>query len=119
MRFVLAFLVATALLLTGCGGSSGGSASGGSSDKPTTVNVAVSGGKVTPATHRQDVTKGATVHLVVTSDKADEIHLHGYDIKKDIEAGKPGTLTFTADQTGLFEAELENAGLQLLQFEVR
>ena len=117
MRLVVSLFVAGAVLLTGCAGSSGGSSSGDA--KETTIKVAVADGKVTPATHREDVAKGATVHLQVTIDVADEVHLHGYDLKKDLEAGSTGTLTFTADQTGVFEVELENAGLQLLQLQVK
>jgi FtsP/CotA-like multicopper oxidase with cupredoxin domain len=83
------------------------------------VTVTVAGGKVTPSPGRVQVTKGETVRLTVTSDKAEEIHVHGYDLTKDLEAGEPGTLEFEADQTGLFEVELEKAALLLTQLVVR
>lgn len=118
MRVLLSLLTAACLVLTGCAGSSTGS--GGAGDGTTdTVRVAVAGGKVTPPTHRVRVTKGDTVRLVVTADVDDEVHVHGFDITKDVVAGTPATITFVADQAGIVEVELESAGLQLLQLEVR
>jgi hypothetical protein len=57
--------------------------------------------------------------LRVTSDVADEVHVHGYDLKVDLEAGVPGELTFTPDAAGVFEVELEKKGLKLIELEVR
>ncbi|MEP6761888.1 MAG: hypothetical protein ABJA93_11065 [Sporichthyaceae bacterium] len=81
--------------------------------------MALTNGKVVPATHRVKVAEGTQVRLLVTSDKADEVHVHGFDILKDVSAGQQATLDFTADQTGVFEVEGEQSGLQLLQLEVR
>lgn len=52
------------------------------------------------------VTRGDTVRLLVTSDAADELHLHGYDLHLDLEAGTTAELTFTAEHAGRFEYEL-------------
>lgn len=54
------------------------------------------------------VAQGQKVSIKVTSDTADELHFHGYELRTDLEAGKEGMITFTADQTGRFEFELEN-----------
>jgi len=59
---------------------------------------------------RIEVSKGDRVRFVVRSDVADEVHLHGYDIAKDVAAGGEVTFSFKADITGIFEIELENAG---------
>lgn len=59
---------------------------------------------------RVEVSKGERVRFVVRSDVADEVHLHGYDIAKDVAAGGQVTFSFTADITGIFEIELEHAG---------
>jgi hypothetical protein len=45
--------------------------------------------------------------------------VHGYNLKKDIEAGTPGVISFKADQTGVFEVELEDEALQLVQLQVQ
>jgi hypothetical protein len=67
--------------------------------------------------HRQTVKQGQRVHLIVTSDTVDEIHLHGYDLHADVEHGK-AELDFTAKIAGRFEAELEQHGVQILDLQV-
>jgi hypothetical protein len=79
----------------------------------------VKGGKVDPPTRRVKVAKGSKVRLLVTSDKADQLHVHGYEIEKELPAGEQVTVDFTADQTGVFEMETHESGLQLAQLEVR
>jgi Cupredoxin-like domain len=106
-----------AVLLAGCGSSTGGDAGG--SGKTDTIRVAVKDGKVTPATHREPVAKGDTVKLVVTTDTSDEVHVHGVDIEKETAPGKPVTITFVAKDAGIYEVETHDSGLQLLQLEVR
>ena len=68
---------------------------------------------------RKTVTLGKTVRIQVVSDAKDEVHLHGYDRKVDLTAGRPATLTFVADVPGIFEVELESRGLKLLDLVVR
>jgi hypothetical protein len=119
MRILIATLIAAVLLVSGCASSSGGAGDRKGNGTVKTIKLAVNGGKVTPSAHREKVPQGDTVRLVVTTDTADEIHVHGYDLKKDVAAGKTGTLEFVADQSGVFEVELEAASLQLLQLEVR
>jgi heme/copper-type cytochrome/quinol oxidase subunit 2 len=73
----------------------------------------------TPAGGVQDfkVKKGDKVTIVVSADAHDVIHLHGYDIEKDIEPGKPATFRFTANIEGIFEIEshvAEHAGREPL-----
>ena len=43
----------------------------------------------------------------MTSDVADEIHVHGYDLKKDVPAGGSVRFSFPASIEGVFEIELE------------
>ena len=83
------------------------------------ISVSVKDGDVSPPPRRVKLDKGDRVRLHVTSDVADEVHVHGVDKSKDVARGKPTVLMFVVDQTGLFEVELENEGLQLLQLEVR
>lgn len=61
---------------------------------------------------------GETVTLRVRSDVADHVHLHGYDVFQDVDAGETAELTFEADIPGVFEVELEDAGIQLVELEV-
>jgi heme/copper-type cytochrome/quinol oxidase subunit 2 len=84
----------------------------------TVIDITVSDGKVTGGGRKQ-VTKDERVTLRVTSDKADEIHVHGYDISVDINANERAELTFTPNAEGVYEVELEDAGIELLELEVR
>ena len=63
--------------------------------------------------------KGDRVRLRVISDVADEIHVHGYDLAKDVEQGGSVQFSFPATIEGRFEIELENAGTQIANLEVR
>ena len=58
---------------------------------------------------RIDAKKGDFVRLLVESDTADEIHLHGYDITREVRAGEPARFSFRADVEGIFEVESHEA----------
>ncbi|SHF85490.1 hypothetical protein [Geodermatophilus nigrescens] len=127
-----------ALVLSGCAGtapaeagtpssapstSSSAPSSGSSSAAPSSpavraVAVEVAGGRVTGDTGRMVVAAGERVALTVTSDVADELHLHGYDLTADLAPGTPATVEFTADLPGVFEAELHGSGTVLLSLQV-
>jgi len=119
---LVALLAAATFALAGCGASSTADAHdsmpGMSDQSDQVISVTVEGGTVTPGPGVHEIPLGSRVELTVTADAADEIHLHGYDEHLDLEAGVPGTLAFTADIPGDFEAELEDAGLQLLELRV-
>ncbi len=82
------------------------------------VEVAFAGGAVTGGVVRYAVPVGSTVELVVTSDVADEVHLHGYDRRSFVTAGASTTIRLVADLPGVFEAELEQRGVPLAELRV-
>jgi ABC-type transporter Mla subunit MlaD len=53
-------------------------------------------------------TQGGQIQFKVDSDVSDEVHFHGYDIGKDVEAGGSVTFDVPATIAGVFEVELEN-----------
>jgi hypothetical protein len=63
--------------------------------------------------------KGDRIRVRVVSDVADEIHIHGYDLAKEVEQGGSVQFSFPASIEGRFEIELENAGTQIANLEVR
>jgi heme/copper-type cytochrome/quinol oxidase subunit 2 len=67
---------------------------------------------------RVEVRQGSPVRLTVEADVSDEVHVHGYDLRADVEPGRPATLEFVADIPGIFEVELEESHLHLLELEV-
>ncbi len=86
--------------------------------RPIRIDVAQSGGVVTPPPSRVEVPLGSAVVLRVGSDVADQIHVHGYELEQDVAAGGTTTFEFTADQSGLFEVETHETALLLLQLQV-
>jgi FtsP/CotA-like multicopper oxidase with cupredoxin domain len=63
-------------------------------------------------------TEGDTVRFRVRNDAAEEVHVHGYDIKKDLEPGKVATVSFKATITGIFEIEFEQSAQQIAELRV-
>lgn len=86
---------------------------------PREVKVTIAGGKVTPPPSHVDVKKGTVVRIIVTSDTADELHVHGYDLEGELPAGKAGSVEFTANKTGTFEVETHESELLLFQLLVK
>lgn len=83
------------------------------------IELQFADGTVAGGVQRVPVALGSTVELSVTSDVADELHLHGYDESAAVPAGGTGTVTFVADIPGIFELELEELGEELAKLEVR
>lgn len=83
-----------------------------------TVRVSYAAGQVSGDVGKVAVRVGSVVDLVVTSDVADEVHLHGYDKSVDVAAGGTATLRFTADIPGGFEVELERLSKHLVELQV-
>ncbi|HEX2118758.1 MAG TPA: hypothetical protein VHF91_06215 [Acidimicrobiales bacterium] len=134
------FAVLLFLVLAGCGdgddspavdaGSGGGATStvaaapGGPSPSTTStlagtvLSVNVRGGSVEGAS-RQRAPLNQPVTIRVTSDVAEEVHVHGYDETADVAPGRPAELTFVADIPGVFEVEFERSHKLLFTLEVR
>ena len=112
---VVAGLLA-ALVVAGCGsGATADNAPASAGPGGTKVEVTIADGKVAPDPSRKvEVAAGDRVHLRVTSDHADEIHVHGYDIEKEVSAGGTVTIDFTADIPGQFEVEVHHMSPGLL-----
>ncbi len=83
-----------------------------------TVDFAFRGGNVV-GDDRVSVRLGEQLTIRVVSDVAEEIHVHTYDRKVDLEPDVPGAITFTADIPGVHEVELEKSGLHLFSLEVQ
>ena len=90
-----------------------------STPEPTVLAVTIRGGRPVGGIQRARVKKGVNVQIVVRSDVSDEVHLHGYDLMRDVAPGMPARITVRATLTGVFEIELENRGLQIAELEVR
>ncbi len=81
------------------------------------IDITVKGDSMDPGA--PSAKQGDRVTMTITADAKEEIHLHGYDLKFEVD--KPGgkvTRTFTADKTGVFEIEIEGKGKHLGDFTV-
>lgn len=82
------------------------------------VRVTVTDGLPAGGIVRSTVNEGDRVVLVVSSDVADEVHVHGYDLSRDVEAGGRARIAFRATIPGRFEIELESRGVQIAELTV-
>jgi plastocyanin len=142
----LCVALATTLLLAGCGDSSASgvdpaatSSGTGPGRAPTaaatstparstgaaatpdlrTVGVSVTGKQVRPAPDDVRLAVGEAVRLIITSDVANSVHVHGVDLTKDVPAGGSVTFDIAFRSPGAYEVETHDPSLQLLRFVVR
>jgi hypothetical protein len=62
--------------------------------------------------------KGDQIRFRIVSDTADEIHVHGYDLMKDVAKGGSVTFSFKGSIDGRFVVELEGHGEQIAELDV-
>ena len=87
-------------------------------ERPTARTINVRGGKPRAGIQKLSYRKGQTVNLVITSDTADEVHVHGYDITREVAAGGSARFDFPADLEGKYEVELEQRGTKLAELSI-
>ena len=80
--------------------------------------IVVKHGKPVGGIRELTYNEGEQIHFVVDSDVSDEVHMHGYDIMKDVKAGGSVSFDFPASLEGVFEAELEGRKEQIIQLTV-
>ena len=88
------------------------------SEADQTVTVEVVGGTPVGGYQRVEIDLGSVVALRVTADTSDELHVHGYDILRDVSDGHPVHFAFTAEIPGVWEVELHGSGRLLVLLEI-
>lgn len=84
-----------------------------------TETIRVAGGKPVGGIKTITARKGDRVRIEVSSpDTTAEVHFHGYDITRDLEAGGKVRFSFEATAEGIFEMELEETGTQIAKIEI-
>jgi hypothetical protein len=83
----------------------------------TAIEIVLTGGTV-ERVERFEVPLNGAVRLIVVGDISDEVHLHGYDLHADIAPGLDATVEFDATIPGVFEIELEQAGILIGELQV-
>lgn len=144
MRGILS-LSALVLLLTGCAGAPASTPSAVASASPLitpaetaspgtpslstpsvaptpgvrTITIELAKGKVSPNGSRVDLAKGEPFVLDITSDRNDEVHVHGFDKEIEVKAGKRVQVEMTADRTGRYEVESHHPELLIVVLQIR
>jgi hypothetical protein len=62
---------------------------------------------------------GERLTLTVTSDHTDQLHVHGFDVEKELPAAQPVTVTLTGRTPGVYEVESHDPELRLLKIAVK
>jgi plastocyanin len=109
-------VVACCMWLTACS-SGGGSHSG--TGKPVTVAITERNGTISPSGETVQVSRGAPVTFVVSSDVADEIHVHSEpDHEFEVKAGSDQRFRFAIDTPGSYEVESHGLNVVILKLQV-
>jgi len=90
----------------------------GAAKAPPVATIVIKHGKPVGGIAQLTYSEGEQVRFKVSSDVSDEVHLHGYDIMKDVEAGGSVSFDFQATIEGVFEAELEDRKEQIIELTV-
>jgi pullulanase/glycogen debranching enzyme len=104
---VVVAVVAVVVILVSGGGSD-------STAKAPGKTVLLEPGKV----QKLRYTQGDQVRFQVRSPKADEVHVHGYDIERELKPDETTTIAFKATINGIFDIEVHSTDQQIGQLTV-
>ncbi len=88
------------------------------SAEPEALTIQIVGEQPVGGGAKLKLKKGDQIRFTVDSDTKQEVHLHGYDIAKVAAPGAPAEFDLEATIDGVFEAELEDPGVQILKLTV-
>jgi plastocyanin len=86
--------------------------------KPPIQVITIKNGKAVGGVQTVSVKKGDRARFKVVSDADHEIHLHGFDIAKDVKAGGSVTYNVKTDAPGIYEFEIEDTKTKIGQVKV-
>ena len=86
--------------------------------KPSIPVIAIEAGKPVGGVEELEFAAGDRIRFEVKSDVADEVHVHGYDVIEEVEAGSSVRFDFPATIEGVFEVELEDRAEPIAELRV-
>jgi hypothetical protein len=123
-----ALLLALAAItgLVACGGgndtTSASSASGGGSATTTgetaPPTITIKNGEPVNGVETLEYSAGEQAEFKVSSDEEVEVHVHGYEIEKEVPANGTVTFSFPAELEGIYEVELHPSEEQIAELRV-
>lgn len=103
---------------TGATGATGANGEQAKPAEPEVERIVVEGGKPQGGVQKLSYKKGDRIRFIVESDVSDEVHVHGYDISRDVPADGSVRFSFPARIEGVFEVELEAGKQQIAELRV-
>ena len=86
--------------------------------EPSIPTIEVVGGQPKGGVQTIETDKGAEVAFQIRSDVAEHVHVHGYDLFEDVGPGMTAKFRFTAEIDGIFEVELEDSAVPIIELRV-
>jgi hypothetical protein len=120
----LLLVVAVAIGLAACGGSSDESTTaqsttgGSATSRAELPTIVVRDEEPVNGVETLEFSAGEQVEFRVESNTATEVHVHGYEIEKEVPAGKPVTVSFPAELEGIYDVEVHPAEEQVAELRV-
>jgi hypothetical protein len=87
-------------------------------EQPVVIRITVHRGAPIGGIVRRSADKGDRVVLYVRSDIDDRVHVHGYDVFRELVPNRRVRLEFRATVAGIFEIELEDHRVQIAELTV-
>lgn len=91
---------------------------GAATDGGEVPTIVVRDGEPVDGIEELEYSAGEEIRFRVSSDGAEEVHVHGYDIAEDVPAGGTVEFAFPAELEGIYEVELEKLGVQIAQLQI-
>ena len=108
--------VAALVVAAGCALAPAGVAA--ADEKKVTISLSAKAGKPVGGVQVYKLKRDDDVTLTVVADRADQLHVHGYEIERELVADQPQTVKFIAKRTGRFSVELHKSGATLAILEI-
>jgi uncharacterized protein (UPF0333 family) len=118
MLAVLVAVIVVAFVIAKNGGSGGDNKTTANATSGAPVVIHVVNGQPQGGIQKITVNKGQRVRFKGVSDVADEIHVHGYNVHKDVKKGGSVSFSFPATIDGIFDIELESRSEQIASLQV-
>jgi hypothetical protein len=83
------------------------------------LEIEIQEGAPAGGVQRATVKRGAKVLITIVSDTVGVLHIHGYDITSPMGSTGPQEVAFAAEETGVFEIELEGTNTLLGELTVQ
>ena len=81
--------------------------------------IRVEGGQPVGGVRTLTYRNGDRIRLRVVADASDEVHVHGFDVEREVSPSEPARFDFKADIEGRFELELHSSDTPIALLEVR